>query len=112
MNSKIISKCVRSLLIAAALTFTLIACSSDADKDGDGEFSMSGKSSNGSYEYELRNKSDYQVTVMVGKYHNKTLTRNSFDVFFDNSEKLTIKYAPADKVKPTGSISPVYFNNR
>ncbi|MDR2593114.1 MAG: hypothetical protein LBC59_10000 [Chitinispirillales bacterium] len=112
MNSRHLSKLVLSLLLAAVTAFISFGCDSDADNDGDGEFSMSGKNSNGSYEYELRNRSDYQVTVTVGRYHNKTLTRNSVDIFFNSSEKLTIKYAPSDKVKPTGSISPVYFNNR
>jgi hypothetical protein len=102
------------IMLAMVFSFAITACSMDADKDGDGEFRMSGKKNEtlGSYEYELRNRSDYAVTVMVGKYHKKTLTRNSVDIFFDSSEKLTVKYDPADKVKPSSSTSPVNFNNR
>jgi len=105
---------VAAFWFAFAFAFALTACSMDADKDGDGEFRMSGKKNEtlGSYEYELRNRSDYTVTVMVGKYHKKTLTSYGNDIFFDSSEKLTVKYEPADKVKPISSISPVNFNNR
>jgi hypothetical protein len=104
------------LALVFALAFS--ACSYNPDEDGDGSFNMDGESnSSNSYDYKFLNKSSYEVTVTVGKRSGqKTKTLKAHSIFAttitQDVSRTTVKYSPADKVKPDGGGPTVSFKNR
>ena len=102
------------IALVAAIGLSFVTCDYNPDEDGDGSFTMNGTAnSNYSYDYRFLNQSKYEVTVTVGNERPQKLSPSAVfaTTITHYGSRATVKYSPADKVKPEGS-GTVYFRNK